>query len=867
VESAQPPPRPRSRERELFDETVALPREQRDQFLDEACPDVAMRARVAALLRAHEGANDGFLNTPALELERAAIGRTGRRLGAYRIVQEIGRGGMGTVYLATRADDEFQKAVAIKIVAAPLGDETLLRRFRRERQILAALEHPHIARLLDGGTTEEGLPYLVMEYVEGLRIDHYVRDHGLPVGDILTLFRRVCEAVQFAHRNLVIHRDLKPQNILITADGSPRLLDFGIATLVTADDAESGATRTGIGPMTPEYASPEQLRGERVTTASDVYALGVLLYELLAGARPHDLSSKRTDEAIRTVLENDPLRPSVTAARRGQAGLAKHLAGELDAIAMMALRKEPERRYSSALALSEDLARFQEGRPVVAQGEAAAYRARKFVRRHRVGVAAAAAIVLTLVGGLAATAWQARVAERARRDAEGQRLRAERRFRDVRQLANSFLFEFHDAIAPLPGSTAARRLLVTKALEYLDSLASEAAGDRSLQQELASAYDRVGDVQGNPSLPNVGDIAGALVSYRKAEAIRRELGAASPEALDTRLSLATSAMKIGDALLGRGAIQEAVAQYRAALTPREEAFERKVPSMAVAHQALVETSGRLCTSLLAVGDAPGALANCERSRTVSDALLAVEPNHAAVRGLRAANGIGYGNVLRMVGRPQDAAHAFDDAITRLAELVARNPDNGELRRRIAVTSGFLATVQLELKQPEAAAASLDRAIVQLSQLVEADPANVRSGPELAYFLNRRAQILISINRRDAARQDATRALQVLKVATERPGAGGDAFNEYAWALVSYVPEDIRNPRVALTYARRALERASSPNPGYLHTLAWAHHLLGDNATAIATLEQALARLSPAASGPAVGLRKQIETDLASFQRK
>ncbi len=455
-----------SRERELFEQAIDLPVAARDTFLDRHCEDAAVRARVDALLRAHDRASDTFLNTPAVDLERAAIGRTGRRLGAYQIAREIGRGGMGAVYLATRADDEFQKAVAIKIVAAPLGHEALLRRFRRERQILAALEHPHIARLLDGGTTEEGLPYLVMEYVEGLRVDQYVRERALSVDDILTLFRHICDAVQFAHRNLVIHRDLKPQNILIAVDGSPRLLDFGIATLVTTDETDPSPTRTGA-PMTPEYASPEQLRGEHVTTASDVYALGVLLYELLSGERPHDLSSKRTDEAIRHVLETDPARPSVIAAKRGQPLLAKRLAGDLDAIVMMALRKEPERRYGSAEALSDDLARFQEGRPVVAQGEAASYRARKFVRRHRLGVAAATAIVLTLAGGLAATAWQARVAERARHEADSQRVRAERRFSDVRRLANSFLFEFHDAIAPLPGSTPARRLLVTKALEYL----------------------------------------------------------------------------------------------------------------------------------------------------------------------------------------------------------------------------------------------------------------------------------------------------------------------------------------------------------------------------------------------------------------
>lgn len=856
---------PESSERALFDHAVQLAAADRAAFLDTACPDAAVRARVEALLTAHDKVATGFLATPAPDLALADIGRAGRRLGAYQIHRELGRGGMGAVYLAVRADDEYQKAVAIKVVAAPLGDAELAGRFRRERQILAGLEHPNIARLLDGGTTEEGLPYLVMEYVDGLRIDEYVRTRAVPLPAVLHLFQRVCDAVQFAHRHLVVHRDLKPQNILVTADEAPHLLDFGIATLVPGEHQQPVPTQTAGLAMTPEYASPEQLRGERVTTASDVYSLGVLLYELLAGRRPYDLASKRPDEAFRTVLETDPVRPSQAAAHAGDAPRARRLAGDLDAIVMMALRKEPERRYASAATLSDDIGAFLEGRPVVARGDHVSYRAARFIRRHRAGVAAAAAIAITLVGGIAATAWQAAVARQQRAEAEAQRARAERRFADVRQLANAFLFEFHDAVAPLPGSTPARQLVVTKALTYLDGLAAEAAGDPALQQELAAAYDRVGDVQGNPTVPNIGDTAGALDSYRKAAAIREALAAQGPGTLDSRLSLATSAMKIGDALLSRGAIQDAVAQYRNALVPREEALSANHPSRAAAHQAFVETSGRLCTSLLAVGDAPGALANCERNRQVADALLTEDPQHRVVRSLRAANGIGSGNLLRMVGKPSEAAQAFADAIARHGELLATDPGNAELRRRVAVTYGFLATVQLELKQPAEAAESLERAIVQLGQLAAADPANVRSGPELAYFLNRRAQTLVAIGQRDQARRDALRAISLLRVATERPGAGGDAFNEYAWALVSYVPEDVRNPRVALGYAQQAVARAGSPNPAYMHTLGWAQKLSGNHTAAIATLEDALALLPSAPAGPAVGLRKQIETDLARFK--
>ena len=416
--STAPPP-----ERDLFDRALDVPIGERAVFLAHACPDPDTRARVQALLDAHDRAGERFLSQSAGELAAAAIGRAGRRLGAYQIIREIGRGGMGAVYLAARADDEFQKQVAIKIVAAPLGDDDLVRRFRRERQILAELEHPQIARLIDGGTTEDGLPYLVMEYVDGVRIDDYCQTRQLSIADRVRLFLRVCDAVQFAHNNLVIHRDLKPGNILVTPDGQPRLLDFGIASLVSADPAAPTATRT-VAAMTPEYASPEQMRGERVTAASDVYSLGVVLYELLAGDSVHDFGGKRPDEVYRIVTELEPPRPSAVASRRGDTACARHLRGDLDATVLMAVRKEPQRRYASVALLADDLTRYLEGKPVTARGEAVAYRTRKFVRRHRMVVAAAAAFFLALVSGIVATTWMALEADRARADAVRERDRA-----------------------------------------------------------------------------------------------------------------------------------------------------------------------------------------------------------------------------------------------------------------------------------------------------------------------------------------------------------------------------------------------------------------------------------------------------------
>lgn len=855
------PPTP-SRERELFDRAIALPAAERDAFLERNCADADMRARVRVLLAASDRAGDAFLARSAGELAVAGVGRAGRRLGAYRIIREIGHGGMGAVYLATRADDEFDKQVAIKIVAAPLGDDELIRRFRRERQILAELEHPLIARLLDGGTTDEGLPYLVMEFVDGVRIDEYCRANALATRDRVQLFLGVCEAVQYAHAQLVVHRDLKPQNILVTADGQPKLLDFGVATL--ASGGEGAATRTALHLMTPEYASPEQLRGERPGTGSDVYSLGVVLYELLAGTRPHDLTGP-PDEVYRAVADTTPARPSVAATRRGDRSLGRHLEGDLDAIVMTALRKDPARRYPSVASLAEDLRRHLAGRPVTARGDAMSYRVSMFVRRHRLAVVAAVALIVTLLAGVLATARQARIAEQQRAEAERHRASAERRFAEVRQLAHAFLFDFHDAIATLPGSTQARHLIVTKALEYLDRLAGEAAGDAALQRELAAAYDKVGDVQGNPSTANLGDPTAALDSYGKAEAIRRRVVAENPQDLDARLELSTSAMRRADGLIGRGAVKEAIGLYREALAVRESALSEGRPSSAAAHRAVVETTGRLCTTLLATGDAAGALENCRRNRAVADAHLAAEPGDAVMRRHRATSSVALGNALRVTRQPAEAETTLQDAIARNSELLEATPANAEVRRRLAIAYGYLANVHLDLKRPQDAVRSFALAIEQLDRLHAADPSNARTVPELAYMLNQRARVLMSLDRRAEARGEAARALALARTGAERPAAGGDALNEYAWALVSVEPAELRNPAQAVIYARRAIDRAGAPNPVYLHTLGTAQFQSGDGGAAIETLEDALRLMPQAPNGPALGLRKQIEADLARFK--
>jgi eukaryotic-like serine/threonine-protein kinase len=399
----------------LIDAAVELAPAEQTAYLDEVCAgDPELRAEVARLLETSaEGAD--FLDAPGpdyaapylREVSGDPTGAEGTRVGPYRIIGEAGHGGMGTVFLAERADDQYRKRVALKLVRGSLAlDDHMVRRFREERQILASLDHPGIAKLLDGGVTPEGLPWFAMEYVEGRAIDRHASEGTLTIEARLELFLAVCDAVQYAHRNLVVHRDLKPSNILVTAGGQVKLLDFGIAKMLATGD--STITQTGFRAMTPEYASPEQLRGDVIAVASDVYSLGVLLYELLSGQRPYLVQSREPHELAKAILEQTPTPPSERAPERDR----RRLRGDLDTIVGTALRKEPDRRYRSVELLAGDIRRQLDGLPVVARGDTRAYRAGKFVRRHRAGVVAGAAVALALVGGLGAALWQARVASR-----------------------------------------------------------------------------------------------------------------------------------------------------------------------------------------------------------------------------------------------------------------------------------------------------------------------------------------------------------------------------------------------------------------------------------------------------------------------
>jgi eukaryotic-like serine/threonine-protein kinase len=789
---------------ELFHAALEQQPADRATFLNEACGgDTELRAELDRLLHAHAHAST-FVGSATAELGRvaAAIPADGRRVGGYRLLRELGRGGMGTVYLGERADAQFQMRVAVKLIKRGMETEAVLQRFRDERQILASLEHPNIARLLDGGTTGEGTPYFVMEYVDGLPIDEYCRAHQLSLADRLELFRKVSAAVAYAHQNLVVHRDIKPTNILVTAEGVPKLLDFGIAKLLDAGNGELTA-RTQFGPeaMTPQYASPEQLRGERVTTLSDVYALGVLLYELLAGARPYDVTDKPADEARRIVAEAEIVKPSAMAARRADHRLSRRLGGDLDTIVITAMRKEPAERYGSVALFADDVRRHTDGLPVVARGDSWSYRTARFVRRRKLGVAAAAAVLITLVGGVIATSWQARVAQAAR-------ARAERRFDDVRKLANSVLFDYHDAIEALPGATAVRARLVRDGLAYLDSLAAEASSDPALQRELAAAYDRVGNVLGRPYAANLGDTKGALESYQKALRIREALVASDARNLQARRELAESHRQIGWQLLdtsGHEHLRQAIAIYA------QLALEH--PDDVEIQTAVARSHNQLGTILEGLGDLSGALENERRALALLEKLLAASPGDTQ---LRRSLSITHDYMARSLFLSGDIAAALESngkALELRAALATQDPTNGTFRRMLAISYQNDGDFRDYSGDSSGALASFRRKLTIDEELLAADPANVQAHGDLGYSLQRLGDILAKRGVHAEALQHYRRAAESHERAYGQSGNRDGFFTlAVSHAGVALAHANLGSRSAALDAVRRADTRlAEAPD--------------------------------------------------------
>jgi non-specific serine/threonine protein kinase/serine/threonine-protein kinase len=764
-------------------EALTRSEDERSIYLAEACGDDGSLLTEVTLLVASHLQSRTLLENPAhqakidLRIGDLQSSLAGTAVGPYQIAREVGRGGMGVVCLAIRADNQFQQQVAIKLVKRGMDTDFILNRFRNERQILANLNHPNIARLLDGGMTDGGLPFFIMEYIAGTPIDDYCDAHRLTITARLKLFRTVCSAVSYAHQNLVVHRDIKPSNILVTSEGIPKLLDFGIAKLLHPVGDQTGQTLTEQRVMTPEYASPEQVRGEPITTATDVYLLGILLYELLTGHRPYRFTTRRPDELLKVICEQQPERPStvigrvvdasphagstkltpelVSQTREGQPQkLRRRLSGDLDNIVMKALQKDPTRRYGSVEQFSEDVSRHLAGLPVMARKDTLSYRAAKFVRRHRAGVGAAVLLTLSLLGGLFATLWQARVARI-------ERARAERRFNDVRQLANSFMFEIHDAIEMLPGSTKPRELLVKRALEYLDSLVQEGGNDLSLQHELARSYLKVGDVQGYPLGANLGDSAGALASYRKSLLLCESLVAASPRDANFRKDLLVSHERMGDTLIATGDTAKALEHHRKALEI-SKALSAEDPSDFAKRRTLSISYVKLGEALSANGDRTQALEAFRLALEIADSRGITDKTAPEDRRLVTVICVKLGELLAQTDDVNASLTNYRRALALREQLAREDPNNAQAKRDLAASFEKLASLMANRSEISKALGYQRQAMKIDEMLAAADPANVDAQLDLAISHSNIAELLALAGQSPLAQQGYRDALKILE---------------------------------------------------------------------------------------------------------
>ncbi len=570
--------------KDIFNNAISLEKNMREKYLDEACgSDGNLRNEVNSLIASFESSGE-FLNNPDKDFNFSSAPEIdpylNKNIGSYNIVSVIAEGGMGRVYLGVRSDKEFSQKVAVKVIKYNSRSDYLIQRFQNERQTLANLNHPYIANLLDGGTTGDGAPYLIMEYIDGIPLTEYCVTKGLSVEERLALFQKICSAVNYAHKNLVVHRDLKPGNILITEDGNPKLLDFGIAKILKDENTQGPAedTVTQIWNLTPDYASPEQIKGGKITTATDIYSLGVLLYKLLTGRHPYNIKSYLPAEITKIVCETEPEKPSTIVrsasppgnADAGASGsyggtnkneiekLSKKLSGDLDNIILKAMRKEPDRRYSSIEQFSEDIRRYLSGLPVIARSDTFAYRTSKFVKRHKYGVAAFAAITLLVIAGIAGISWQARIASMQRDMARIETAKVEK--------INSFLQQMLSSADPDNSGKNVKVVDVLKAAE------KKIDNDLRMQPEIRSSIRTTIGI----TLQNLGMYDEAIVQLKKALNTRDSLYG------DVNMETARSMKNLALALDYKGDYPNAEIFYKKSLKIYNELDSVSNPSYAEA---------------------------------------------------------------------------------------------------------------------------------------------------------------------------------------------------------------------------------------------------------------------------------------------
>jgi serine/threonine protein kinase/tetratricopeptide (TPR) repeat protein len=745
---------------------AALDREatQRVRFLDEACADdTELRQEVEKLLDRDATTSCSQFLEPVLRTPADCM--LGKQIGPYEVVRLLGQGRMGSVYLARRTAG-YRREVALKVLRHGPAGEDALRRFQNEIQLQAALgTHPNIAVLLDAGATAEGAPYFAMEYVEGERIDAYCDRLQLNLRQRLALFLDVCQAVQFAHQHTVIHRDLKPSNILVTRDGGVRLIDFGIARTLQPSSADpaagDSATLTQNLALTPEYASPEQVRGERATTAADVYGLGVVLYELLTGRRPHDLAGKSLAEVERILGEQEPANPSGVvlqpranltaeeiARRRGATprGLARELGGDLDTIIQMALRREASRRYPSVSLLADDIRRHLDGLPVGARPDTLWYRSGKFVKRHRLAVALASLSALALVGGLAGTTWgmmrardAQRLAEERRAEADEQRQLAEGNLRWANEVVEEFFTRVsEEKLLNQPGLTPLRKELLESALRYYKKFLAQRRDDPAMQSEVASTLYRLARL-----CHFLGDPAGAKEYALEAEERLKALLRTDGEHFVQRGQLAQVHLLLG-ALETRSDLPGAARSYAAALEI-QEALVRERSSAPRPRRDLILTYLRI--GLLREQTARGpddvreAVKHYQKAKTECEIVSGQLPDAPDVKDQLASIHFNLGVASRMLGNPKSALDHYREAVGLLEPLTKQHPGEPRYRDTLAQVLNARGFLHQKAKAFDLALADYEQARALCEQLAGEHPRMVVFQDRLARAYNNISQVL------------------------------------------------------------------------------------------------------------------------------
>jgi serine/threonine protein kinase len=839
-----------------LDKVLAMPTEERAGWLASLRENNPELARlVEALLDEHRLLRDEhFLEHSPAQLPEPAL--AGQGIGAYTLVSAIGHGGMGSVWLARRSDGRFERMAALKFLNLALMGRGGEERFKREGRILGQLNHPHIAELLDAGVSSSGQPYLVLEYVDGQHADVYCDEHSLNVEARIRLFLDVLAAVSHAHTNLVVHRDIKPSNVLVTIDGQVKLLDFGIAKLLEDEDQPGAATlltREAGSALTPQYAAPEQVTGEPVTTATDVYALGVLLFVLLTGQHPAGPGPHSTAKLLKVIVETEPPRMSVIVARGGTEAeliaasaskrgataerLRRRLRGDLDTIVAKALKKNQRERYASVNSMAEDLGRYLRHEPIRARPDAMAYRAAKFLRRYWLPVSAVALVFASLSAGLYT--------------ASHERAIAERRFSQLRQLSNK-IFELDEDIRDLPGSTQARQRLVSAALEYLDGLAPAAHGDLELSQDIADGYWRVAGIQGVPTQLNLGEPEKAEASMKRADELTEAVLASRPK--DRRALLRSAGIAQECMILAQEEHRDADAlAYARKAAQRLEEFlqlgnatdsERiqisgEYGNLALAHlnmhmyaeavlyarrtlelirpissaQYLVAQGLSLLASALRYqGDLEGALQAIQEAGRIAEQAAYANPTKRMMDqyGIFLRQGLILGEDGDVnLGRPTDAIEPLQKAFHTTEEFATKDRNDAVSRMRVAYSGMALGNI-LRQRDPREALAVYDLALSRVAEIRNSLPAR-RSQ---AALLANSAYALLRLHRPAEARRRLETASSILHetkdIPAERIKLDSDAYVvSCAWADYEAAKENLDR---AVALYEQLLGRVMAANP-------------------------------------------------------